>query len=205
MDRQIKKQIAVFRLLPGLRGPWRSLVGTVRGSQAQQDGQLEKRIGPRYDRPLSPDLGDPFLAGPGTLQTPSSHGVWTKGRALHRPPTASATGWPQEGGEHAKEAPWREPGLWEPVYTSAPPRSLGCTLAPGGGRASMNPTAAGCGRRVTEISCPSRSSRSSVSSTGPGSQNAFQTPSNASRGAGPLRPPLRTMSPLHRRDVSSGG
>lgn len=80
-------------------------MGTVRGSQAQQDRQLEKRIGPRYDRPLSLDFGDPLLTGPGPLQNPSSHGVWTKGRALYRPPAAVATGWPQEGGEQAEEAP----------------------------------------------------------------------------------------------------
>lgn len=174
----------MFRLLPGFRGPCRSPVGTVRESQAQQDQQLEKRTGP-----LSLDLGDPLLVGPGPLQTPSSHGVWTKGRALHRPPAAVATGCPQEGREQAEEAPWWEPGLREPMCTSAPPWSLGCTLALGGSWASMNPTAAGwlsvspTGRTVTEISCPALSSRSSVSPTGLGSQNAFQRPSNASNGA----------------------
>lgn len=58
---------------------------------------------------------------------------------------------------------WREPGIDE----------LYCRLA------ERLPT----GRRVIEISRPAMSSRSSVSSTGPGSQNVFPMPSNTFKGA----------------------
>ncbi|XP_021016992.1 uncharacterized protein LOC110293478 [Mus caroli] len=59
---------------------------------------------------------------------------------------------------------WREPGMDE----------LHCLRL-----AERLPT----GRRVTEISRPAMSSRSSVSSTGPGSQNVFLMPSNTFKGA----------------------